>query len=130
MSGGKQQEARAGVDYIKVNFHTDNSPIIDIIAPLSNTHHTLCNELCHLRSDILSYGYAVHVRKGVKASSEEIAEHLHQPQDHEAVQLTQHSKLEELVSQPPDQFDGPAMQEEFVDRVQNQLCCCALLFHH
>ena len=33
--GGKQQEARAGVDYIKVNFHTDNFTIIDrVIAPV------------------------------------------------------------------------------------------------
>ena len=27
--GGKQQEARAGVDYIKVNFHTDNFAVVD-----------------------------------------------------------------------------------------------------
>ena len=51
--GGKQQEARAGVDYIKVTFHTDNFTIIDrvidVIAPLSDNDHTLRNELCHLR---------------------------------------------------------------------------------
>ena len=37
--GGKQQEARAGVDYINVNFHFDNlaivDKIIDVLAPLS-----------------------------------------------------------------------------------------------
>ena len=27
--GGKQQPVRAGVDYIRVNFHTDNFQIID-----------------------------------------------------------------------------------------------------
>ena len=85
---GKQQEARAGVDYIKVNFHTDNfsiiERIIDVITPLSDT---LRNELRQLRSSVftfLSYGYAVHARKGVKASSKEIAQHTHQVQDHEA----------------------------------------------
>eukprot|EP00731_Ephydatia_muelleri_P019861 Em0012g686a len=29
--GGKKQEARAGVDYIKVNFHTDNFAVVDKI---------------------------------------------------------------------------------------------------
>ena len=46
--GGKQQEARAGVDYIKVNFHTDNfvivDKIVDVIAPLSDLDHTLRDE--------------------------------------------------------------------------------------
>ena len=33
--GRKQQEARARVDYIKVNFHKDNFTIIDrVIAPV------------------------------------------------------------------------------------------------
>ena len=87
---GKQQEG-AGVDYIKVNFHTDNFTIIDrvfdVIAPLSDIDHTLCNKLCHLHSEMftfLSYGFAVQVRKGVEASSEVTAEHFHQPQDQEA----------------------------------------------
>ena len=48
--GGKQQEARAGVDYIKINFHTDNfvnvDKITDVIAPLSD----LRDELCGLHS--------------------------------------------------------------------------------
>ena len=61
--GGKQQEARAGVDYIKVNFHIDNFSIvdklIDILAPLSDVDHTLRNELRGLCTDVytfLSYG--------------------------------------------------------------------------
>eukprot|EP00731_Ephydatia_muelleri_P000275 Em0001g275a len=128
--GGKQQEPRAGVDYIKVNFHTDNfsiiDRIIDVITPLSDIHHTLCNELRQLRSSVftfLSYGYAAHARKGVKASSEEIAQHTHQVQDHEAKQLTLYTKVEELASQP-NLFDEPNTQEEFVDLVRRQLHCC------
>ena len=85
--GGKQQEARAGVDYIKVNFHTDNfvivDKIIDVIAPLSDLDHTLRDELCGLRSHaytFLSYGYAVHAKEGVKAM-EHTEEHSYQPQE-------------------------------------------------
>ena len=66
--GGKKQEAGAGVDYIKVNFHTDNfalvDKIIDVLAPLSDVNHILHDELHGLCSDVytfLSYGYAVHV---------------------------------------------------------------------
>ena len=93
MGGGKQQEARSGVDYIKVNFHTDNfaivDKVIDVLAPLSDVDHTLRNELYGLRSDaytFLSYGYAVHVRKGVKASAE-TGVHSNQPREHEAQQF-------------------------------------------
>ena len=73
--GGKQQEARAGVDYIKVNFHIDNFSIVDkvinALAPPSDVDHTLRDELRGLRADVctfLSYGYALHAREGVKAS--------------------------------------------------------------
>ena len=34
--GGRLQEARAGVDYIKVNFHTDNFTIIDKVIVLAH----------------------------------------------------------------------------------------------
>ena len=38
--GGMLQEACAGVDYIKVNFHTDNFAIIDkVIVVLARTYH-------------------------------------------------------------------------------------------
>ncbi|KAL5509298.1 hypothetical protein EMCRGX_G004639 [Ephydatia muelleri] len=63
--------------------------VIDVLAPLSDVDHTLCNELHGLRSDaytFLSYGYAVHVRKGVKAS-EETGVQSHQPQENEANSL-------------------------------------------
>ena len=37
--GGKHQEARSGIDYIKVNFHKDNfvivDKVIDVLVPLS-----------------------------------------------------------------------------------------------
>ena len=54
--GGKQQEARARVDHIKVNFHTDNfaimDKVIDLLAPLSDLEHTLRDELRLLRTDV------------------------------------------------------------------------------
>ena len=87
--GGKQQEG-AGVDYIKVNFHTDNFTIIDrvidVFAPLSDIDHTLRNELHHLCSEVftfLSYGQCSACKEGVEASSEVTSEHFHQPQDHD-----------------------------------------------
>ena len=46
----------------------------------------------------------------MKASSEEIAQHTHQVQDHEAEQLTLYTKVEEFASQP-DLFDEPNTQE-------------------
>ena len=71
--GDKKQEGRARVDYIKVHFYTNNfavvDKIIDVLAPLSDVDHILCDELHGLCSDVytfLSYGYAVHVREGVK----------------------------------------------------------------
>ena len=73
------------------------------------------NELHHLRSEVftfLSYGYAVHARKGVEASSEVTTEHIHQPQDHEVERLRLYRKLEDLLSQP-DLFDESATQDEF-----------------
>ena len=123
-------KAARGPCWSKVNFHTDFSiidRIIDVITQLSDIDHTLRNELCQLRSSVftfLSYGYAVHSRKGVKASSEEIAKHTHQVQDHEAELLTLYTKVKELASQP-DLFHKPNTQDEFVDLVRRQLHCCA-----
>ena len=43
--GGKKQSARAGVDYINRNFHTDNfelvDKVIDMIAPASDSDQML-----------------------------------------------------------------------------------------
>ena len=131
--GGKQQEARAGVDYIKVNFHIENFSIvdklIDILAPLSDVDHNLRNELRGLRTDVytfLSYGYALHAREGVKASedTEDQCDYSHQPQEHEVQQLKAYQELEELVSQP-DKLDDPGIQEAIVSMIRGQLSCCA-----
>ena len=129
--GGKQQEARAGVDYIKVNFHIDNfvivDKIIDVIAPLSDLDHTLRDELCGLCSHVytfLSYGYAVHAREGVRVA-EDREEHSHLPQEHEAQQFKAYKELEKLLSDP-DMYDVPATQVEFVRHIQEQLNCCGL----
>eukprot|EP00731_Ephydatia_muelleri_P027492 Em0019g365a len=87
---------------------------------------TLRNELRGMRSDactFLSYGYAVHVKKGVKAS-EEAGVHNHQPQEHEAQQFSAYQELEELNS-VPDLFDEPATQEAFINKVKHQLSFCA-----
>ena len=131
--GEKQQEACAGVDYIKVNFHFDNSvivdKIIDVIAPLSDLDHTLRDELCDLRSHVytfLSYGYAVHAREGVRVA-EDREEHSHLPQEHEAQQFKayMYKELEKLRSDP-DMHDVPATQVEFVRHIREQLNCCGL----
>ena len=110
--GGKLQEARAGVDYIKVNFHTDNfaiiDKVIDALAPLSEIDHALRNELCGLRTDVysfLSYGYAVHAKLGVEAS-DDTQDHFLQPQEHDAQQFAEYEALERLVSEP-NAFDEP-----------------------
>ena len=128
--GGKLQEARAGVDYLKVNFHSENFTIIDkvieVLAPLSDIDHTLRDELLCLRSDMftfLSYGFAVHVKSGVQASDDTVVQS-REPQEHEAHQFAEYKKLGELLSQP-DLFDEPATQESFIFQVQNQLNMCA-----
>ena len=129
--GGKQQEARAGVDYIKVNFHTDNfvivDKIIDVVAPLSDLDHILRDELLGLRSHVytfLSYGYAAHAREGVRAAKD-TDDHSHITQEHEAIQLQAYQDLETLLADP-DKYDVPATQVEFVDHIRGQLYHCGL----
>ena len=128
--GGKLQEARAGVDYLKVNFHCENitiiDKVIDVLAPLSDIDHTLRDELLCLRSDVftfLSYGFAVHVKSGVQAYDDTVVQS-REPQEHEAHQFAEYEKLGELLSQP-DLFDEPATHESFIFQVQNQLNMCA-----
>eukprot|EP00731_Ephydatia_muelleri_P027136 Em0019g9a len=69
---GKKQSARAGIDYIKVNFHLDNfeivDKIIDTVAPVTDTDQEQRDEILRQKGlvfDFISYGYAHHVRKGV-----------------------------------------------------------------
>ena len=123
--GGKLQEARAGLDYLKVNF-TIIDKVIDVLAPLSDIDHTLRDELLCLCSDMftfLSYGFAVHVKSGVQASNDTVVQS-REPQEHEAHLFAEYKKLGELLSQP-DLFDEPARQESFIFQVQNQLNMCA-----
>ena len=92
------------MDYIKVNFHTDNfvivDKIIDVIPPLSDLDHTLRDELRGLRSHVytfLSYGYAVHAKEGVKAMKH-TEEHSYQPQKHDDQLFQVYQKVEDFVS--------------------------------
>ena len=69
---GKKQSARAGIDYIKVNFHLDNfeivDKIIDTVAPVTDTDQEQRDEILRQKGlvfDFISYGYAHRVRKGV-----------------------------------------------------------------
>ena len=77
--GGKHQEARSGIDYIKVNFHKDNfvivDKVIDVLVPLSEMDHTLREKLYSHRSDtytFLNYCYAVHIREALEAFNETV----------------------------------------------------------
>ena len=101
--------------------------VIDLLAPLSDLDHTLRDELHLLRTDVytfLSYGYAVNVKEGVKASDEHAGHcHIHVPQVHENQLFNAYQELEKLASQS-DRFDEAAFQKVFVDQVCNQLILC------
>eukprot|EP00731_Ephydatia_muelleri_P035750 Em0155g5a len=127
--GGKHQEARSGIDYIKVNFHKDNfvivDKVIDVLVPLSEVNHTLREKLYSLRSDtytFLNYCYAVHIREAVEAFNETVS-HL-PPQEHDGQQFSAYQQLNELLRHP-DSLDEPATQQYIVSEVQNQLTFCA-----
>ena len=71
--GSRKQASRAGVGYIKVNFHHDNfeivEKIIDTVAPASDADQSLRLQLYQQKSTVftfLSYTYAQHVLEGVK----------------------------------------------------------------
>ena len=103
--GGKHQEARSGIDYIKVNFHKDNfvivDKVIDVLVPLSEVNHTLREKLYSLRSDtytFLNYCYAVHIREAVEAFNETVS-HL-PPQEHDGQQFSAYQQLNELLRHP------------------------------
>ena len=63
--GGKKQSAQAGVDYIKVNFHTDNfelvDKVIDMIAPASDSDQMLRSQLLLQRSTVFPSS-PIHIR--------------------------------------------------------------------
>ena len=56
--GSKKQQIRAGVDYIKVNYHTDNyqlvDKVIDIVAPASDADQTVREQLYLQRSTVFT----------------------------------------------------------------------------
>ena len=56
--GSKKQQIRAGVDYIKVNYHTDNyqlvDKVIDIVAPASDADQTVREQLYPQRSTVFT----------------------------------------------------------------------------
>ena len=89
-----------------------------MLAPLSDLDGTLV--MSCVASTVMciprSYGYAVHVREGVKS----IAVYFRSMK----IISSRHTReLGKLVAQP-DMFDVPAIQEVFVDHVHNQLSLC------
>ena len=56
--GNKKQQIRAGVDYIKVNYLTDNyqlvDKVIDIVAPASDADQTVREQLYLQRSTVFT----------------------------------------------------------------------------
>ena len=70
--GSRKQASRAGIDYIKVNFHHDNfeivEKIIDTVAPASDADQSLRLQLYQQKTTVftyLSYTNAQHVLEGV-----------------------------------------------------------------
>eukprot|EP00731_Ephydatia_muelleri_P035072 Em0095g2a len=113
--GGKHQEARSGIDYIKVNFHKDNLSLLtksSMFLCLSlRVNHTLREKLYSLRSDtytFINYCYAVHIREAVEAFNETVS-HL-PPQEHDGQQFSAYQQLNELLRHP-DSLDEPATQQ-------------------
>ena len=133
--GGKKQAARAGVDYIKINFHTDNFALLDMaikaLLPSTEASCALRDELHYQRNlvyDFLSYGYSQHVREGVKAryeSSEAVAvEHFDchlSLQEQEQFHL--YNEIHSMTLSPDD-FDITETQQAFVQCVKTQLDAC------
>ena len=117
--GGKHHEARAGVDYIKVNFHKDNFVIVDkVIDVLRDTSYSDAYTF-------LNYCYGVHVREGVNAfDAELVCLPMHHSQEHDVQQFRAYQKLNELV-QYPDRFMESSIQQQVVNQVRSQLSSCA-----
>ena len=97
--GSKKQQIRAGVNYIKVNYHTDNYQLVDkvtdIVAPASDADQTVREQLYLQRSTVftfLSYTYAHHVLDGIRHQCEPTFDELHQSQhtanEHETMSVT------------------------------------------
>ena len=127
--GGIKQDARAGVDYVKVNYHTDNFALVDMVIKIlmAGTDCAQPDELLYQRSlvfDFLSYGYSQHVMEGVKAQYEAAGNM--EPLEHN-ISLQQFHQYNELhsMAECPDDFDNPDKQQAFIGRVKAQLDVCA-----
>eukprot|EP00731_Ephydatia_muelleri_P002008 Em0001g2008a len=132
--GGIKQDARAGVDYVKVNYHTDNFALVDMVIKILMA----CaqpDELLYQRNlefDFLSYGYSQHVMEGVKAQYEAAGNM--EPLEHnislqEKQQFHQYKELHSM-GECPDDFDNPDKQHAFIGRVKTQLNVCAEIHGH
>ena len=130
--GGKKQSARSCVDYIKVNFHTDNfelvDKVIDVVAPASSIEQTLRSQLllqCSTVFTFLSYTYAQHIFEGVKCQYEGNGNCTHY--EHEtSTEEKEVFQLYETVSrlaENPNAFDG-CQSAQLVQCVKTQMDLC------
>ena len=133
--GGKKQSARAGVDYIKVNFHTDNfelvDKVIDMIAPASDSDQMLRSQLLLQRSTVfsfLSYTYSLHVHEGVihqyesKGSCQQ--HQCHQISDEERNVFQLYQTVSNLADDP-NLFQD--IKSQLITCVKAQMDMCALI---
>ena len=131
--GSKKQQIRAGVDYIKVNHHTDNyqlvDKIIDIVAPASDADQTVREQLYLQRSTVftfLSYTYAHHVLEGVRHQCEptfdEFKQSRHTANDHEMNVRHLYHNIVQLVDDLNDQSNSK--HQQIIQLVKNQLEIC------
>ena len=134
---GKKQSARAGIDYIKVNFHLDNfeivDKIIDIVVPVTDTDQEQRDEILRQKGlvfDFISYGYAHHVRKSVltqyEFNDQRGKEHECNVTSEERCQFKAY-KNSHTMSEFSDAFGIPEKQHEFVDSVKAQLDNCSTI---
>ena len=133
--GGKKQSARAGVDYIKVNFHTDNfelvDKVIDMIAPASDSDQMLRSQLLLQRSTVfsfLSYTYSLHVHEVVIHQYESMGScqqhQCHQISDEERNVFQLYQTVSNLADDP-NLFQD--IKSQLITSVKAQMDMCALI---
>eukprot|EP00731_Ephydatia_muelleri_P004241 Em0002g417a len=133
--GGKKLSARAGVEYIKVNFHTDNfelvDKVIDMIASASDSDQMLRSQLLLQRSTVfsfLSYTYLLHVHEGVihqyesKGSCQQ--HQCHQISDEERNVFQLYQTVSNLADDP-NLFQD--IKSQLITSVKAQMDMCALI---
>jgi hypothetical protein len=133
--GSRKQDSRAGVDYIKVNFHHDNyyivEKIIDTVAPASDADQSLRLQLYQQKSTVctfLSYSYAHHVLEGVQYQYGSSFGNQHQsvPEAHVHEQEKKVLGLYKTVSSLALDLNetSDAKQKELIELVKQQLDLC------